>query len=228
MKKRYFTDDTLAFYSQLQKNNQRDWWEANKARYETSVREPFQALISDLAPALAAISPHFVADPRKQGGSLFRPYRDARFSKDKTPYKTAAGARFFHQRSKQVPAPSFYLHVAPGDCFIGGGLWHPEPATLKQLRSFLEANPAAWIKATQSKTFRTRYEFWGESLIRPPRGVDPDHPLIDDLKRKSLSAGTGLTEEQILGDRLHDLVVDHFKALAPMVDYLCAALDLEF
>jgi uncharacterized protein (TIGR02453 family) len=228
MKRRYFTPDTLNFYRQLHKNNNREWFEANKARYESSVREPYQALITDLAAPLAKISPNFVADPRKQGGSLFRPYRDARFSKDKTPYKTAAGARFFHQRAKQVPAPSFYLHIAPDDCFIGGGIWHPEADTLKRLRAFLEENPAAWTKATHSKSFRSRYQFWGESLTRPPRGIDPAHPLIEDLKRKNLAAGAPLSEAEVLGDGLHGLIVAHFKTLAPMIDYLCAALDLEF
>lgn len=228
MKKVYFTPATLAFFRQLQKNNNRDWFEAHKAKFESDVREPFQALIADLATPLAKISPHFVADPRKQGGSMFRLYRDTRFSKDKIPYKTWSGARFFHQRSKQVPAPSFYLHIAPDDCFIGCGIWHPESDTLKRLRAFLDENPAAWIKATQSKIFRSRYQFWGESLTRSPRGIDPAHPLIEDLKRKSLAAGTALTQDQVLGDQLHNIVIDHFKALSPMVDYLCAALDLEF
>lgn len=228
MKKHYFTRSTLDYFRQLEKNNNRDWFEANKHRYESCVREPFQALIADLAGPLAKISPHFVADPRKQGGSLFRPYRDARFSKDKTPYKTAAGARFFHQRSKQVPAPSFYLHIAPADFFIGGGIWHPEPDTLKRLRAFLEENPAAWAKATQSKRFAARYEFFGESLSRAPRGIDPAHPLIEDLKRKNLAAGTALAEAEVLGDGLHGIIIDHFKTLAPLIDYLCAALDLEF
>jgi uncharacterized protein (TIGR02453 family) len=228
MKKRYFTPATLTFFRQLAKNNRREWFEANKERFERDVREPFQTLIADLAAPLAKISPHFVADPRKQGGSLFRLHRDTRFSNDKTPYKTWSGARFFHQRSRQVPAPSFYLHIGPDECFVGGGIWHPEADTLKKLRSFLEENPAAWIKATRSRAFAARYEFWGESLTRPPRGFDPAHPLIDDLKRKNLAAGTGLGEDDVLSERLHGLVVEHFKGLAPMIDYLCAALDLEF
>lgn len=228
MKKNYFTAATFAFFRALQKNNRRDWFDENKERFEREVRQPFQTLIADLAAPLAKISTHYIADPRKQGGSLLRQHRDTRFSKEKTPYKTWSSARFFHERSKQVAAPSFYLHIAPESCFIGGGIWHPESDTLKQLRSFLEANPAAWIRATQSKPFRSRFEFRGESLTRPPRGFDPAHPLIEDLKRKSFAVGTALTDEQVLGDRLHDIVVDHFKALAPMVDYLTAALDLEF
>ena len=228
MKKTYFTPATFEFFRQLQANNRREWFDAHKDTFEAVVRSPFQALIADLAAPLEKISTHLVADPRKQGGSLFRQHRDTRFSKDKSPYKTWTGARFFHQRARQVPAPSFYLHIAPGDCFIGGGIWHPEPDALKKLRGFLEENPAAWTRATQSKTFRNRYHFWGESLSRPPRGVDPAHPLIEDLKRKSYAAGTALSEADVLGDRLRDIAAEHFKGLAPMIDYLSAALDLEF
>lgn len=228
MKKTYFSPKTFSFFQQLKRNNTREWFDLNKSKFEADVREPFQSLIADLAAPLAKISTHFVADPRKQGGSLFRLHRDTRFSKDKTPYKTWSGARCFHERARQVAAPSFYLHIAPDDCFIGGGLWHPEPDTLKKLRSFLEENPASWIKATQSKSFRSHYEFWGDSLVRPPRGFDPNHPLIEDLKRKSLAAGTAISQDIVLGDALLEHVVDHFKRLAPMIDYLCAALDLEF
>ncbi len=228
MKKTYFTPATFKFLRALKKDNTRVWFDAHKDEYEQSVRIPFQTLIADLAEPLARISAHFVADPRRQGGSLFRQHRDTRFSKDKTPYKTWAGARLFHQRAKQVPAPSFYLHVADGDSFVGGGIWHPEPDTLRKLRSFLEENPAAWTAATKSKSFRSRYEFWGESLTRPPRGIDPAHPLIEDLKRKNLAAGTALSAEDVTGDRLQEIVIAHCKALAPMLDYLCAALDLEF
>ena len=228
MKKTYFTEATFAFFRKLQKNNRREWFEEHKEIFERDVRQPFQMLIADLAAPLAKISTHYVADPRKQGGSLFRQHRDTRFSKEKTPYKTWTGARFFHERSRQVAAPSFYLHIAPDECFVGGGIWHPEADTLKRLRAFLDENPAAWIRATQSKTFRSRYTFWGESLVRAPRGFDPEHPLLEDLKRKSLAAGASLSIEQVLGDDLHAVLVSHFKGLAAMNDYLCAALDLEF
>ncbi len=165
-----------------------------QARYEDVLREPFLRLIADMQAPLAKISPHYRADPRPQGGSLFRIYRDTRFRNDKTPYKTWAGARFAHERRREVAAPSFYLHIQSRDCFAGGGLWHPESPTLKKIREFLADNPAAWKKAVHGKAFRERFEFWGEALTRPPRGFDPAHELIDDIKRKNFAAGAAISD----------------------------------
>ncbi|WP_146909342.1 DUF2461 domain-containing protein [Arenimonas daejeonensis] len=224
----YFSDKTFKFLRALGRNNNRDWFTAHKADYETHLRQPFLRLITDLQPDLAAISPHYRADPRPMGGSLFRIYRDTRFANDKTPYKTWSGARFFHARSKQVPAPSFYLHIAPGDCFVGGGLWHPEPETQRRIRGFMLDNPSGWKAAVQSPAFRRRFELTGDTPVRSPRGFPADHELIDDIKRKDFVAGAGLDDDIVLGLRLRQSVAAQFKALAPMIDYLCAALDLEF
>jgi len=227
MKPAYFTTASFDFLRELARHNHRDWFSAHQQDYEQTLRMPFQRLIADLAEPLCTISQHLVADPRKVGGSLFRQHRDTRFSKDKSIYKTWIGARFFHQRGKQVEAPSFYLHIAPGDCFFGGGLWHPQPDTLKKLRNFLDENPNTWRQATMQAGFRERYAFWGESLSRAPRGVDPAHPLIEDLKRKSLACGVPLSASEVLGHRLPEIVLGHMRAIAPMLDYLCAALDLD-
>lgn len=224
----YFSARTFRFLKDLAANNSREWFLANKDRYEADVREPSLRLVADLAAPLAKISTHFVADPRKQGGSLFRIHRDTRFANDKTPYKTWSGARFAHERAKQIPAPSFYLHIQPGGCFAGGGIWHPESPTLKKIRDFLVDNPAAWKRGVHAKSFRDKFEFWGESLIRPPRGFDADHPLIGDLKRKNFAAGTNFANNVALSDELLPHIVATFKGVAPLNDYLCAALDLEF
>jgi len=224
----YVTAASFRFLRELARNNNREWFAANKARYEKTTRDPFLRLIGDLAAPLARISPHFRADPRPSGGSMFRIYRDTRFANDKTPYKAWLGARLFHERSRQVPAPVFYLHVAPGRCFVGGGLWHPESATVKRIRDFLVDNPAAWKKAVQAKRFRERFELDGESLTRPPRGYDPAHELIDDIKRKDFVATRHLSDGEAMSAQLPKIVIDDCKSIAPMIDYLCAALDLEF
>ena len=224
----YFSRNTFAFLRALARNNNRPWFHAHRHEYERHVREPFLALIADLAAPLAKISPHYRADPRKTGGSLFRIHRDTRFSGDKAPYQPWAGARLFHERRREVEAPSFYLHIAPGDCFAGGGLWHPQPATLKRIRDFLVDNPAAWKRATRTKAFGERFAFWGENLSRAPRGYDPGHELIEDLKRRNFAAGAGFPEALACSRELLPHLVDTFKRLAPMIDYLCAALDLEF
>lgn len=226
--RRYFTPATFRFLRALARNNDRAWFHAHKATYERDVREPFLELITDLDAPLAKISTHYRADPRKVGGSLFRIHRDTRFAANKLPYKTWAGARLFHERRREIAAPSFYLHIQPGDCFAGGGLWHPESHTLKHVRDFLVDNPAAWKRATRSAAFRKHFTFWGESLIRAPRGYDPAHELIEDLKRRSFAAGVGFSEELACSSELLPFAVATFKRLAPMLDYLCAAQQLDF
>jgi uncharacterized protein (TIGR02453 family) len=228
MAKSYFTKKTFSFLRALKRNNNRPWFKDHQAEYERHVRDPFLELITDLQGPLARISTHYRADPRKSGGSLFRVYRDTRFANDKTPYKPWAGARLFHERRREMTAPSFYLHIAPNDCFAGGGIWHPEPPALKRIRDFLVDNPAAWKKATQSKAFREHFTLWGENLTRPPRGYDVQHELIEDLKRKNFAAGAEFGEALAMSNELLPHLVTTYKRMAPMIDYLCAALDLEF
>ena len=228
MSKTYFTAATFRFLRALDRHNSRDWFHAHKADYERHVREPFLQLITDLQTPLAKISPHYRADPRKNGGSLYRIYRDTRYSNNKLPYKPWQGSRFFHERRREIPAPSFYLHIQPGDCFAGGGMWHPEPDALKHIRGFLADNPATWKSATRSKAFRDHLQLGGESLVRPPRGYDPAHELIDDLKRKGFVASAGFSEELACSTELLPWTVTTFKRVAPLVDYLCAAQELEF
>lgn len=224
----YFSEKTYKFLRALGRNNSREWFAEHKPEYETHLRQPFLKLITDLQPDIAAISLNYRADPKQVGGSLFRIHRDTRFSNDKTPYKTWSGARFFHERSKTVPAPSFYLHLQPGNCFIGAGLWHPEPETQRRIRNFMVDNPSGWKVATRSPAFKRKFELTGESLVRPPRGYPADHELIDDLKRKDFVCGAGLDDDVVLGPKLRQAVATGFAGMAPMVDYLCAALDLEF
>lgn len=228
MATRYFSHATFRFLRDLGANNNRPWFTANKARYEAELRQPFLQLIADLQAPLARISPHFVADPRSQGGSLFRIHRDTRFANDKTPYKTWAGARLFHERARQVDAPSFYLHIQQGDCFVGGGKWHPQPESIKRIRSFIANNPAAWKKATRSRSFTSHFGLGGDSLVRPPRGFDPEHELIDDIKRKDFVASERFSDRMATSGELRALLVDRFRRVAPLVDYLCASLDLDF
>ena len=224
----YFSDKSFKFLRALARNNSREWFDAHRADYEAQLRQPALRLIGDLQPDLAAVSGQFRADPRPVGGSLFRIHRDTRFSNDKTPYKTHAGAWFFHARRREIEAPGFYLHIEPGRSFIGAGLWHPQPETQRRVRQFIHDNPAGWKAATQAPAFRKRFSMDGESLVRPPRGFPPDHELIADLKRKNFVASTPLDDALVLGTRLRATVGQRFVQLGPLVDYLCAALDLEF
>jgi len=225
----YFTDKSFRFLRSLARHNDRAWFTAHKADYEVHVREPFQRLISDLQPALHGVSARYRAEPKGPGGSLFRIHRDTRFSSDKTPYKPWQGARLFHERSREVPAPSYYLHLQPGECFVAGGIWHPEPDTLRRIRQFIVDNPAGWRAAAHAPAFRRRYAMEeSERLVRPPRGFDPAFEFIGDLHYRNFVAWRALDDATVTGPRLRTVVEKDLQALAPFMDYMCAALDLEF
>lgn len=237
----HFSPATFGFLKALARNNNKDWFTAHKADYERDVKAPCLAFIGDLAAPLQKISPQMVANPKAVGGSLFRIYRDTRFASDKTPYKSHAGMSFYHAATKQVArggdansafgrldAPVFYLHLEPGQCFIGGGLWHPQPETLKRARAYMLSNPASWKKASRDAKFTRHFSLSGESLIRPPAGFDPAHELIADLKRKDYVCSAPLTEEQVCAPDFLKLAIARYQLAAPMLDWLCGALDLEF
>ena len=225
----YFSEASLKFLRSLARNNSREWFHAHKADYEAHVRAPFQRLLTDLQPVLAEISPHYRAEPKTVGGSLFRIQRDTRFANDKAPYKAWQGARLFHERGRQVEAPSFYLHLQPGGCFVGAGLWHPQPATLRHLRQFLVANPGSWKAAAHDAKFRKRFDLDdSERLVRTPRGFPAEFEFAEDLRRKNFVAFRAIDDEVMTGPRLLKTLHTDLAGLASFTDYLCAALDLEF
>lgn len=225
----YFSERSFKFLRALARNNDREWFHAHKQDYERYIREPFLALIGDLQPGLLTVSEHFRADPKTVGGSLFRIHRDTRFSGNKAPYKLWQGARLFHARSREVPAPSFYLHLQPGHCFVGAGLWHPEPDTLRRIRQFIVDNPGTWAKVAHDKRFRKRFDLDdSEMLVRPPRGYPADFVHLDDLRRKNHVALRVIDDNTMTGPRLLSTLTKDLAQLGPFVDYLCAGLDLEF
>lgn len=225
----YFNDASFKFLRGLARHNSREWFAAHKADYETHVRAPFQHLLTDLQPILAGVSEHYRAEPKPVGGSLFRIQRDTRFANDKTPYKPWQGARLFHARGRQVEAPSFYLHLQPGNCFVGAGLWHPESTTQRTVRQFIFDNPGSWKAAAHAPAFRRRFDLGDdETLVRPPRGFPAEFEFIEDLKLKNFVAMRAIDDDVMVGSRLRQTLAADLAGLAPFVDYLCAALDLEF
>ncbi len=225
----YFTDKSLKFLRSLARNNNREWFHAHKADYDAHVREPFRKLLVDLQPDLHMVSEHFRSDPKTVGGSLFRIQRDTRFANDKAPYKSWQGARLFHERRQQVAAPSFYLHLQAGNCFVGAGLWHPETTTQRRVRQFIVDNPGSWKTAAHAPAFRRRFELeTDEMLVRPPRGFPADFEFIDDLRHRNFVASRSIEDSVMLGPKLRQTLAKDLQSLAPFVDYLCAALDLEF
>ncbi len=225
----YFSDRTFKFLRGLARHNEREWFHAHKTEYEAQLRQPFLRLLTDLQPVVAGISTHFRADPRGVGGSLFRIHRDTRFSKDKTPYKSWQGARLYHERARQVAAPSFYLHVKPGECFVGGGLWHPETKTQRRIRQFIVDNPGGWERAAHGTAFREHYTLESsDMLVRVPAGFPADFDRADDLRHRNFVVTRALDDADVSGAELLSLLEGDLAAIAPFMDYLCAALDLEF
>jgi uncharacterized protein (TIGR02453 family) len=227
-RKSHFNRDLFRFLEELKCNNRREWFEENRARYERDVREPMIAFIMDFAPRLKQISAKFVADPRPIGGSMFRVYRDVRFSPDKRPYKTHAAARFPHVMGRDVHAPGFYLHLEPGTVFFGAGIWHPDPPALSKIRDFIVANPRPWKKSIADDQFRQLWELSGEALTRPPKGYDPAHPLIEDLKRKDFIAIASFSEADALSPSFMERFAQSCESATPLMKFLTKALAIQF
>ena len=223
-----FTQSTLTFLNELAANNTRTWFEANKSRYESEVREPALDFIETMGPVLQKFAPQFRAEPRKVGGSLMRVYRDTRFSRDKTPYKTNIGIQFRHALGKDVHAPGFYVHIAPDECFLAVGCWHPAPKALGQLRDLITKKPEMWCSARDETNFTRQWELWGDSLLRPPRGYDANHPAIEDLKRKDFVAMAPLTIGEVTGSGFVKLAGKRFATTVPFMGFLCEALGVRY
>jgi uncharacterized protein (TIGR02453 family) len=225
-KQPYFSPDLFKFFKQLKRNNNRDWFQAHKQQYEETVRDPFLKFISDFQPRLHRISPHFIADPKPNGGSLLRIYKDLRFRPDAPPYKTMAAARFPHSAYKQTAAPGLYLHVEGGTTFFAGGLWHPEPEARNRVREAILASPAQWKKASKGKRLTSLCEFGKDSMTKMPPGVDPKHPLADDLKLKDFTFYTMFTDAQVCAPDFLDRVVNVSEAAGSYLEFLTRALGL--
>ena len=214
------------FLRELKENNNRTWFQSNKARYESAVKQPLFNFIEGFADRLPAISPHYQAIPRVNGGSLFRIYRDVRFSNDKTPYKTAAALHFRHESARDVHAPGFYLHLEPGEVFVSCGIWKPAFDTLTRIRTKIAEHPDQWLSAVEEKDFSSTYSLVGDSLKRPPKGYDPEHPLIKDLKRKDHLASIELTEETACLPDFLDQYIELCRKSAPFMRFLTEAIGL--
>jgi len=227
----FFTPRTFAFLRDLAASNDRAWFAANQDRFEQDVRGPALHFIEEFAEPLRTISPHFVADARKSGGSLFRIHRDTRFSKDKTPYKTHVGMHFRHVvTAGDVHAPGFYLHIEPGGAsFAAAGLWRPSTADATAIRQAIADDPAAWRRAAHQGRFAARYgTLGGESLKRLPRGFDPDHPFVHDLRRKDFIAMTRLRQADVVAPDFLRAYTQTVKDAVPFMRFLCAGLGLGF
>jgi uncharacterized protein (TIGR02453 family) len=218
-----FSPQLFAFLRELEQHNEREWFNANKARYEQEIKEPALAFVEDVGYRLPQVAPHMTADKR----SLFRIYRDTRFSKDKTPYKTHVGIYFRHARAGEADTAGLYLHLEPGSVFMGAGIWHPGSPALKRIRDALVARPGDWRDAVAAVE-PTWTVADGEALKRPPAGYKADHPLIEDIKRKSFAITTPLTQQQVTAGGFLDEWQDRVVRARPYMEFICSALGVEY
>lgn len=224
----HFHPRTLEFLEELADNNNRDWFRDNKSRYEEDVLDVALLFIQSMQDPLARIAPNFVAVPTRVGGSLMRVYRDTRFSKDKTPYKTNIGIQFRHEQAKDVHAPGYYLHIEPQQAFLGVGMWRPDPESLRRIRGRIAARPSEWRRTLEHAPFKRHFVLGGESLSRPPRGFDKDHECIDDIKRKSFVAVRDMDASACLKPRFQGAVEKSFEAAEPFMRFLCKSVGVRF
>jgi uncharacterized protein (TIGR02453 family) len=228
MTDQYFNRQTFDFLAALAANNEREWFEAHKQEYEDFVRKPALDFIADMSDEMPSISRHFLAQPKKVGGSLMRVYRDTRFGSDKTPYKTNIGIQFRHEVGKDVHAPGYYLHIEPDECFVAIGLWRPDADALFRIREAIAQDGDAWLAARDEPIFRKHFTLEGDTLANAPRGFARDHPLVEDLKRKDFICLAPLTEATVTSKNLRPQMVERFRQAAPLMRFLCKALELRF
>jgi uncharacterized protein (TIGR02453 family) len=221
-------EDFFRFFEDLKQNNERAWFNENKARYHESVVNPISEFIVCMAPGLKRISPHYIANPKPHGGSMFRIYRDTRFSKDKTPYKTHAGVQFRHEAGRDAHAPGFYVHLDSEELFFGGGVWLPPNPVLNLVRDHIVDNARSWGRIRNAKKVQESGGIRGDSLKRPPRGFDPEHQHIDDLKKKSFYVAVQVPADHALRPEFLDEVTEGFRLARPMVRFITDSLDLPF
>ena len=215
--------ELFAFLAELRRQNNREWFNENKDRYLAEVRDPALALVAALAPGLHGISRQISVDPRPTGGSMMRIYRDTRFSRDKTPYKTNVGMHFGLKAPRDFDAPGFYLHLEPGHVFMGAGIWHPGADALRAVREAIVKDPRGWAAAR-----RVGLSDHEASLKRPPRGFDPEHPLVEDLKRLSFTTGAEFTQQQACAPDFAARYVTACRRAAPLMRFLARAMGVTF
>ena len=227
---RGFGRGALTFLRQLKRNNKREWFQAHRDAYDEEVLGPLKLFVEEMDVRFGTFAPEFVGDPKR---SIFRIYRDVRFSKDKSPYKTHAAAWFKHRNSghgvgseTHGGGAGFYFHLEPGASFVGGGIWMPPRESLNQLRDSIAAKPAEFEKSMSAPGFKRRFGKLSDEamLTRLPRGFAAGHPAERWLRYQSFTAGAMLSDDQVLDRRVVDRVEKDFRTMLPFVRWLNMAL----
>jgi len=227
-----FSTATLAFLRGLKRHNDRAWFEANRPAYEAEAKQPMRELIEEMDVRLTRFAPEIIGDPKR---SMFRIYRDIRFSPDKSPYKTHASCWFYHRdgsravgRESGGGGAGFYFQIAPGDSFVGGGMWMPPRDALLRLRESIAEDPKRFGKIATDRRLLRRFGGLSEEAVlrRVPRGFAPDHPAARWLKFQSFVMGRALTDAQAVSARLPALLEADFRLMLPLVRWINGVLGL--
>jgi uncharacterized protein (TIGR02453 family) len=227
-----FTPAALRFLRGLASHNAKPWFEAHRAEFEREVRQPMLLLIEDMDARFARFAPEMTGDPKH---SMFRIYRDIRFSKDKSPYKTHAACWFRHRGAdhrvggeSEGGSAGLYFHLQPGKSFVGGGLWMPPRPALGKLRDAIAENPREFLRVADSPAARRRFGGLDDEakLKRMPRGFAEDHPAAEWLRLQSFTMGRSLRDVQVTSPRLPALLEAEFRRLMPLVRWINETLGL--
>jgi len=214
--------NVLDFLKELKDNNDREWFNNNRKKYDAAKTE-FEALINKLIPMIYDFDPEIGTLTAKQ--CVFRIFRDVRFSKDKSPYKTNMGG-FMSKGGRKGQYSGYYVHVEPGKSFLGGGLYMPQSDALKKIRQEIFYNVDEYKKIISNSSFKKTFtQMEGEKLKRPPKDFPPDFPDIDLLKYKSYVVLHEVKDNVILGKNFEDYIIDVFKTMHPLNRFLNKALD---
>jgi uncharacterized protein (TIGR02453 family) len=216
-----FPKEGIEFLKKLRRNNNREWFNKRKSEYEEYVKFPMQSLIGALAPVMQEYAPELDVHPKR---SIFRIYRDTRFSKDKTPYKTHVAA-IFTPKDGDREAAGMYLHIEPGEIYLGGGMYSISSDRLRSIRRAIVQNSEAFLQIVDIRSFRKMYgEIVGDKLTRVPQGFDRDHPMKEYLRMKQFYAGTSLDVALCHSVKFVPIIHTHFKSVMPLVRFLNSAI----
>ena len=225
-----FRPAAFHFLRDLARHNEKPWFEAHRDAYEREVREPMRQLVEALDVRLGRLAPEIVGDPKR---SMFRIHRDVRFSRNKSPYKTNAGAWLYHRDAGRKVGTvgegggaGFYFHIDATTCFMAGGIWMPARPALQRIREAIAAKPATLPRLTRAAGFRRRFDGLNEEakLRRVPREFPPDHPAAEWLKLQSFTASAPIEQSVVTSPRLVDHLCRDFEPLVPLVRWLNQAL----
>ena len=210
--------EAIAFLRNLKRNNRREWFQAHKDDYERFVKAPMAELVLSIGEGLRRIAPEIVADPKT---SLYRIYRDTRFSPDKTPYKTHAAAVFPVRGLPKHSGPGLYFHVSPDELLIGGGIYMPDPALLRAVREEIAAHPSAFLRVLEAPRFRKAFgQLEGERLKSMPKGFSAENPAAEYIRYKQFLFGQQMSPRIAASVRLLPTILDCFEKGMPLILFL--------